>query len=63
MEIAKKKISNIIPLRKKKNKCPDCNRYSSTTYAPFCSKKCSEKDLMKWLSDEHYSNFEIDKKK
>ena len=29
---------------------------ATESYIPFCSKKCSDVDLMKWLSDEVYFN-------
>ena len=53
MEIIKvpKKIINF---RKLKSKCPTCKKKSSNTYTPFCSKKCSDLDLMKWLSDDGF---------
>ncbi len=56
MEIKKKLSSKIIKLQKKKNKCPTCKKNSIELFAPFCSKKCSDLDLMKWLSDENYIN-------
>ena len=53
MEIKKKLKNNIIPL-KNKIKCPNCKKkISKEPFTPFCSKKCAELDLMKWLSDEH----------
>ena len=52
MEINKKKINNIIKISKKLSKCPICKNKSKEPYSPFCSKKCSDKDLIKWLSDE-----------
>ena len=39
---------------RKLGKCPTCNHKASETYNPFCSKKCSDIDLMEWLSDEGY---------
>ena len=50
MEVIKK--SNLIKLKKKKSKCPTCKKISKEPHSPFCSKKCAEIDLMKWLSDE-----------
>ena len=54
MEI--KSTQNKIELFKKikKNRCPSCKQVSLEPYIPFCSKKCSDIDLMKWLSDEVY---------
>ena len=41
-------------------KCPTCKKKSSEPYIPFCSKKCSDLDLMKWLSDEGYAENSLD---
>tara|TARA_B100000686_G_C16692547_1_gene918544 strand:- start:59 stop:238 length:180 start_codon:yes stop_codon:yes gene_type:complete len=56
MEIEKKLSSKIIKLQKKKIKCPTCKKKSLDPFTPFCSKKCSDLDLMKWLSDENFIN-------
>ena len=52
MEIKKNLKNNIFSV-KNKNKCPTCKKVAKEPYMPFCSKKCAELDLMKWLSDEH----------
>tara|TARA_Y100000588_G_C13565830_1_gene632432 strand:- start:125 stop:283 length:159 start_codon:yes stop_codon:yes gene_type:complete len=39
-----KKIKNL--------KCPTCKKKAINNYAPFCSKKCSDIDLIKWLIDK-----------
>ena len=54
MEIIKK--SNLVNLKKKKSKCQTCKKISKDPFTPFCSKKCAELDLMKWLTDEHQIN-------
>ena len=54
MEVDKK--NNIFQLKKKKSKCPTCKKISKDPFTPFCSKKCAELDLMKWLTDEHQIN-------
>ena len=54
MEVVKK--NNIVNLKKRKNKCPSCKKFSKEPFSPFCSKKCAELDLMKWLTDEHQIN-------
>ena len=54
MEVVKK--NNIVNLKKKKSKCPTCKKISTEPFTPFCSKKCAELDLMKWLTDEHQIN-------
>ncbi|MCZ8324113.1 MAG: DNA gyrase inhibitor YacG [Sphingomonadaceae bacterium] len=32
-------------------KCPLCGKPRSTEHAPFCSKGCKDRDLMRWLDD------------
>ena len=56
MEVNKK--NNLIHLKKSKtkSKCPTCKETSKEPFSPFCSKKCADLDLMKWLSDEHQIN-------
>jgi len=56
MEIKNKIKNNILPLRKRRLKCPSCKKKSTDPFTPFCSKKCADLDLMKWLSDEQYIN-------
>jgi endogenous inhibitor of DNA gyrase (YacG/DUF329 family) len=31
-------------------KCPICGRPSEDTYRPFCSRRCADVDLSRWLS-------------
>lgn len=35
---------------KKPARCPMCARPSDETYRPFCSKRCANIDLSRWLS-------------
>ena len=51
MEI--KNINKKILSLKKKAKCPVCKKLANEPFIPFCSKKCANLDLMKWLTDEH----------
>lgn len=30
--------------------CPICDRPTDTQYKPFCSKRCADVDLAKWLT-------------
>ena len=60
MEIKKSANNKIIKLNKKKVKCPTCKKQSLYPFTPFCSKKCSDIDLMKWLSDENYINSDLE---
>ena len=55
MEI-KKDNNKVVKLGKKKNKCPTCKGISTNPFTPFCSKKCSDTDLLKWLSDKQGIN-------
>ena len=33
--------------------CPICARKSDKTYRPFCSKRCADVDLAKWVSGSY----------
>jgi len=54
MEINKK--NKVLQLKKKKNKCPTCKKVAKEPFNPFCSVKCAELDLIKWLTDEQQLN-------
>ena len=46
----------VIPFRKparKTRKCPICGDPTAHEYAPFCSRRCSDVDLSRWLTG-HY---------
>ena len=45
---------------RKLGKCPTCNRKAIEYFHPFCSKKCSDIDLMQWLSDQNEINLDIE---
>ena len=32
------------------SKCPICGKTSDFSYRPFCSKRCADVDLNRWLS-------------
>jgi len=34
--------------------CPVCNAMSQIDFLPFCSKRCANHDLLKWLNGEYY---------
>jgi len=44
--------ATIEPLRKPV-KCPNCKAMSTRETYPFCSKRCSEKDLHGWFSQRY----------
>ncbi len=48
MEINK---DNIIQIKKTRSKCPSCKKPALERFHPFCSKKCADLDLSKWLTD------------
>ncbi|WP_319826060.1 DNA gyrase inhibitor YacG [Thalassovita sp.] len=33
--------------------CPICKKPSDPVYRPFCSKRCADVDLAKWLGGEY----------
>ncbi len=41
-------------MRHKASRCPICAKPSVEAYQPFCSKRCGDIDLGRWLS-EHYA--------
>lgn len=32
-------------------KCPICRKPRSEEFAPFCSSRCKDRDLVRWLDD------------
>ncbi|MCP4382103.1 MAG: DNA gyrase inhibitor YacG [Hyphomicrobiales bacterium] len=40
---------DIVPLRSPRV-CPTCGKPSAKSYTPFCSKRCADVDLHRWLS-------------
>ena len=46
---------NVIPLRPraKASPCPICRKPSLAEYKPFCSKRCADIDLHKWLGEDY----------
>ncbi len=41
-----------VPGRGRK-KCPICGRPPLAGHEPFCSKRCADEDLRRWLTDEY----------
>lgn len=39
--------------RRAKKKCPICGRVPEAAHAPFCSRRCADEDLRRWLSGEY----------
>jgi endogenous inhibitor of DNA gyrase (YacG/DUF329 family) len=44
------KPANVVPLRPPRP-CPLCGKPSVRAFYPFCSKRCADIDLNRWLSD------------
>lgn len=38
---------------KRKRKCPICGKPRSERYDPFCSKRCADVDLHRWLKGSY----------
>jgi len=43
---------NITPLRPRRP-CPECGKPSQREFYPFCSKRCKDVDLNRWLSGSY----------
>ena len=41
----------VLPLTRRDRKCPLCGRAAGTGFRPFCSKRCADLDLGRWLGD------------
>ena len=39
--------------RRRQKKCPICGRPPEATAAPFCSRRCADEDLRRWLGGEY----------
>ncbi len=35
------------------SKCPTCKKSTDPEYKPFCSKRCADLDLGKWLNEDY----------
>ena len=44
--------SGVVPLRPTRP-CPICDKPSARGYYPFCSKRCADVDLNRWLSGSY----------
>ena len=34
-------------------KCPICGRPTAVAFRPFCSRRCADRDLQRWLSGRY----------
>ncbi len=43
---------NVVPLRPRSTpRCPICKKPAAIDFRPFCSKRCADLDLHKWLNE------------
>jgi len=40
-------------MSRKRGKCPICGKATVESYRPFCSKRCAEVDLARWLRGDY----------
>ncbi len=45
-EATSRRVASVVPLRA----CPICRKPAQLAYRPFCSKRCSDIDLSRWLN-------------
>lgn len=43
-----------------KRRCPICRRTASPEFKPFCSKRCADVDLHRWLGEGYRVPVEVD---
>ena len=43
----------IVKGRKKKVLCPLCQKQAEVPHSPFCSRRCAQLDLGKWLTGDY----------
>ncbi len=43
------KAGEVIPLIRKKRRCPTCGQPGALEHRPFCSRRCADLDLGRWL--------------
>ena len=39
-----------------KSKCQTCKKTANKDFFPFCSKRCSQVDLNRWLGESYHIN-------
>ena len=43
-----------------KHRCPICGRAATPEFRPFCSKRCADVDLHRWLGEGYRVPVEVD---
>jgi len=49
--MADEKDSTAVPLLRQK--CPNCAKRAVLEFRPFCSKRCADVDLGRWLNEDY----------
>ena len=47
---------NVVPMPerpKKARPCPNCGKPQDAAFKPFCSKRCADVDLGRWLNEDY----------
>lgn len=52
LEMSEMDDGKVTPLRPRRP-CPECGKPSSREHYPFCSKRCKDVDLNRWLSGSY----------
>ncbi len=47
------KITSLHPQKPKATNCPICGEKPNSPHIPFCSRRCSQLDLGKWLNEAY----------
>ena len=45
--------SRVVPLIRKKGNCPICGAARQAKYRPFCSARCADIDLGRWVKESY----------
>lgn len=51
---------NAGPVPTLKRRCPICGRAATPEFKPFCSKRCADVDLHRWLGEGYRVPVEVD---
>jgi endogenous inhibitor of DNA gyrase (YacG/DUF329 family) len=53
--VKERHMAEVIPLRSKRRNegCPICKKPENSNLSPFCSKRCADLDLGKWLKGDY----------
>ncbi|WP_142848073.1 DNA gyrase inhibitor YacG [Telmatospirillum sp. J64-1] len=46
-------MDKVTPLRRKAKGCPICGKPAEDRYKPFCSARCADVDLGRWLGGDY----------